>query len=115
MSLESLVFLLDILNTSISLIGVAVITISVAQAAWLYCKYYYTHDSGRTINNVRVELGHGIIVGLEFMVAADIITTVVHPTYFELGLLALLVLIRTVLSYFITRELASVPATQQAH
>lgn len=104
MPLESLVFFLDSLNSIISLVGIAIISISAARATMLYIKYYNRQD----ISNVRIELGHGIILGLEFMVAADIITTVAHPTYFELGLLALLVLIRTVLSYFITQELASV-------
>ena len=97
MPLESLVTILDNLNSGITLIGIAVITISVLRATLLYILYYYKHD----IRNVRIELGQGIILGLEFMVAADIITTIAHPTYFELGLLALLVLIRTVLSYFI--------------
>ena len=60
------------------------------------------------VNNIRLSLGRGIVLGLEFMVAGDIVYTIVTPDYYELGLLAILVAIRTVLSYFLTWELATV-------
>ena len=55
---------------------------------------------------VRQMLGHGILLGLEFLVAADIIHTVaVELTFESVGVLALVVLIRTFLSFTLDLEL----------
>lgn len=50
-------------------------------------------------------LGHAILLGLEFLVAADIIRTVSHaPTLRDVLVLALVVLIRTFLSFTMELE-----------
>ena len=56
--------------------------------------------------HVRHTLGHGILLGLEFLVAADIIHTVaVDLSFRSVGVLALVVLIRTFLSFTLDLEL----------
>ena len=64
---------------------------------------------GRTetiLNEVRQRLGRGILLGLEFLVAADIIHTVaVELTFETIGILAVIVLIRTFLSFTLELEL----------
>ncbi|MDQ0240800.1 MULTISPECIES: DUF1622 domain-containing protein [Arthrobacter] len=51
-------------------------------------------------------LGRSILLGLEFLVAADIIRTVaVTPTFESVGVLAVIVLIRTFLSFSIELEI----------
>src|SRR3989442_504411 len=53
----------------------------------------------------RENLGRAILLGLEFLVAADIIGTVaVDPTFRNLGVLGLIVLIRTFLSFSLELE-----------
>ncbi len=48
----------------------------------------------------RQELGRSLLLTLEFLIAADIIYTIaVNPTFTSLGMLGLLVLIRTFLSF----------------
>ncbi|NYS60072.1 DUF1622 domain-containing protein [Halomonas salicampi] len=55
---------------------------------------------------VRQRLGRGILLGLEFLVAADIIHTVaVELTFKTVGILAIVVLIRTFLSFSLEAEL----------
>jgi uncharacterized membrane protein len=62
----------------------------------------FASTSGRESNGYRrfrQDLGRGILLGLEFLVAADIIRTVaVTPTLQGVLVLGLIVLIRTVLS-----------------
>lgn len=59
-----------------------------------------------TYNIVRVLLGKGVLLGLEFLVAADIIHTVaVDLTFESAGVLAMIVLIRTFLSFTLELEL----------
>lgn len=54
----------------------------------------------------RANLGRGILLGLEFLIAADIIGTVaVDPTIENLGVLAIIVLIRTFLSFALEVEI----------
>ena len=54
----------------------------------------------------RRNLGRGILLGLEFLVIADIIGTVaIEPTFRNLGVLGLIVLIRTFLSFSLEVEI----------
>jgi len=55
----------------------------------------------------RSTFGKAILLALEFLVAADIVGTVaVGPTFQDLGVLALLVLIRTFLSFALEVEIS---------
>lgn len=63
-------------------------------------------DEGAVYFELRQRLGRGILLGLEFLVAADIIHTVaVELTFTTVGVLAIVVLIRTFLSFSLEVEL----------
>ena len=54
----------------------------------------------------RSDFGKAILLGLEFLIASDIVGTVaVGPTFQDLGILALLVVIRTFLSFSLELEI----------
>ncbi len=54
----------------------------------------------------RSDFGKAILLGLEFLIASDIVGTVaVGPTFRDLGILALLVVIRTFLSFSLELEI----------
>ena len=60
-----------------------------------------------TYRELRADLGRAILLGLEFLVAADIIGTVaVEPSFRNLGVLALIVAIRTFLSFSLELEIS---------
>lgn len=64
-------------------------------------------DFEPTYRDLRADLGRAILLGLEFLVAADIIGTVaVAPTFANLGVLALIVVIRTFLSFSLELEIS---------
>lgn len=64
------------------------------------------YDSEGIFREVRQRLGRGILLGLEFLIAADIILTVAIDLTFEsVGVLALIVLVRTFLSFTLEVEL----------
>ncbi len=54
---------------------------------------------------VRLRLGRWLAVALEFELAADILRTAVAPTWTEIGQLAAIVVLRTVLNYFLQAEI----------
>ena len=58
------------------------------------------------LSRFRQGLGRAILLGLEFLVAGDIIRTVgVSPTFTSVGVLAIIVLIRTFLSFELELEI----------
>jgi uncharacterized membrane protein len=60
-------------------------------------------------NQIRREFTSKIVFGLEFFIAADLLTTLIAPTRDELLLLAAVVIIRTVLGYFLAKETEEYP------
>lgn len=96
----------DFLHTiqdGIGLIGVAIICFGSVRAAYQYVMLLINHTYD--VNSIRFLFGDTIILGLEFMMGADIIGSLVAPDYYNVGLLAIIVAIRTVLSFFLSREL----------
>lgn len=56
--------------------------------------------------HIRLLLGRFLAVGIEFLLAADILGTAVSPTFDEIGKLAAIAAIRTALNYFLSKEIA---------
>ncbi|MBE9010906.1 DUF1622 domain-containing protein [Pseudanabaenaceae cyanobacterium LEGE 13415] len=54
---------------------------------------------------IRLQLGRSLALGLEFTVASDILQTAVAPTRQDILNLGALVLLRTLLNYFLEREI----------
>ena len=54
---------------------------------------------------IRLQLGRVLALGLEFTVASDILRTAVAPTHQDISNLAAIVLLRTLLNYFLEREI----------
>ncbi len=55
---------------------------------------------------IRLSLGRFLTLGLEFQLASDVLRTAIAPSFEELGQLAAVATIRTVLNYFLSREIA---------
>lgn len=57
---------------------------------------------------IRTKLGSYLVLALEFFIAGDIIKTIITPTWESLAILGAIVVIRTILSYFLTKELKKI-------
>ena len=87
--------------------GVTIIVVAAA-AATVYFVWCALREGALdvTYREYRANLGRGILLGLEFLVAADIIGTVaVDPSVQSLAVLAGIVLIRTFLSFSLEVEI----------
>ena len=63
------------------------------------------HSSSQ-FNAIRLSFGQTILLGLEFIVAADVIETTIAPDYYSLGILIIVVAIRMILSMSLSKEIA---------
>ena len=57
--------------------------------------------------------GVWLLLGLEFELAADIIGSIVSPTWQDIGQLGAIAVIRTFLNYFLEKDLESVDAAAE--
>jgi len=91
----------------IELAGVAVIIGGILVAAVLFVRGgLVARDWRGSYKQLRSNLGRGILLGLELLVGADIISTVTAPLTAEtVGLLGAIVVIRTFLSFSLETEI----------
>ena len=89
----------------IEILAVAIIVIAVAfgTARFVLHAQQRVEDA---YEQYRVHLAKALLLGLEFLVAADIVRTVaLAPTLMSVGILALLVVVRTFLSWSLVVEI----------
>jgi uncharacterized membrane protein len=109
----SLVEVIEAIGTGIDAIGVAVIAGGAILAAFMTLAKN-RRDEGGAYDFFRRRLGRAILLGLEFLVAADIIRTVaVTPTGESVLVLGGIVLIRTFLSFSLQLEMTGAWPWQQ--
>jgi uncharacterized membrane protein len=104
-----LVTALEWVAAIIVLFAVAVMLIGVVRFGIGFVRAEVTRDSearARVINMERVELGRYILAALELLIVSDIIHTALSLDFLNLFYLAILVLIRSAISYFLDREMA---------
>jgi uncharacterized membrane protein len=95
------------ISEAIDLAGVAIIAIGAALGIVLFARDLLRQERIETAyGRLRTFLGRSLLLGLEFLVAGDIIKTVaVEPTFDSVIVLAIIVLVRTVLSLSIDVEI----------
>ncbi len=107
MDLSFFSFLADV----VSVIGILVILWGCALAVFRLLRSEKDLLSGKTIKLKRESLRHSfgsyLLLGLEFLIAADIINTVLKPELYEVAILGAIVVIRTVIGYTLDHELSS--------
>lgn len=96
--------------------GTAVLVIGLLLAVVLALRVLLvTRDGRRAYRTFRETFGGSILLGLEVLVAADLIDTVaVEPTLKSVATLGLIVLIRTFLSFSLEIEMDGVPPWKRA-
>lgn len=98
----------DYMSAGLELAGVSVIVFGAIWATGKAAVSYFSSDKNnrKQFMEYRRMLGKGILLGLEFLVAADIINSVaVEPSFRSVGVLAVIVLVRTFLSFTLEVEM----------
>ena len=107
-----IIFVIGILGGLIILLGV--LHGFTMLLKYLFSKHQHEGEPMR-LDKIRLDLGRFIILGLEFFIAKDIIGTLITQNWNEIGQLAVLIVIRTILSYFLAKELHQINLNKLEH
>ena len=92
-----------IVGSGIEIFGVLIIVTGIA---WSTCVDLRRPMPGEDTEVYKIRIGRSLLLGLEVLVAADIVKTIAHElSFISLGLLAGLVLVRTFLSWTLVLEI----------
>ena len=109
---------LEIISSIVGGIGIGIVVWGAARGfiEFVVSEFIALIPSGNLnvpFDKIRAIIGRYLLLGLEFLVASDIIHTIIQPTLVEAVILLSIVGIRVVLNYFLSREIeryeASVP------
>ena len=107
---QPMVYLHDA-SFGIGVLGVMVIVLGVAGGLVRFIRSEFLFVRGGNVDDdrkrLRQVLGYYLLLGLEFLIAADIIDTLMKPNVQDLIVLGAIVLIRTIISYSLNAELRS--------
>jgi uncharacterized membrane protein len=110
--------ILEKLADVISIISIAVVVygtlVAFVKFVAVECRRARRAFSIHALTVLRGDLGTYLLLGLEFLIAADILKTILEPGLMELGVLAGMVLLRTILSFFLNKELKETEREQIA-
>ena len=102
---------------SLEMISILIVAIGGLEAAylslWPMLRGHVTHGIRRA---AWLSLARWLLLGLEFLLAADIVRSAISPDWKAIGQLAAIAVIRTFLNYFLERDLETanrkeIPAT----
>lgn len=100
---------LNVLATVISVISLFIVVYGALIATVDFLKNELKRFTGgyspTNIRKIRAGFGTYMLLGLEFLIASDILKTVLEPGWSELIILGGIVALRTILSFFLNREI----------
>ncbi len=103
---SGLKLLIGYLESGAEIAAALVIGVSVIQAFIRYLQQLFLQKQHiDATEKIRFQLGRGLALGLEFTVASDILRTAIAPTRQDILNLGAIVLLRTLLNYFLEREI----------
>ena len=103
---------IHLVGICIEVFGVFIIVVGIAWST-LLCVDWRNHP--RPYDAYKIRIGRSLLLGLEILVAADLVRTVaVEPTLENVAILGLIVLIRTFLSFSLEIEIEGVPPWRRA-
>jgi uncharacterized membrane protein len=106
-----LVELSEILISIFNAVSIVILVYGFVRAMLLFLKNE-THsfkmnsmDHAALIADVKNTMGTYVLLSLEILIAADIIHSILYPTLQDIALLSATVVIRTVISFFLRKEI----------
>lgn len=99
------------LGVAVDAAAALVIAHAILRACFGYVRMMVLHLPDNM--EIRLGLGKSLALALEFLLAADVLRTAVAPNWDDIGKLAAIAALRTLLNYFLERELKHTPAVHE--
>lgn len=110
---ETIRILIKYLEHFLSGISILILVIGVLRALVGFIKNEVAKENdklrAKNINVIKNILGSYVLLSLEVLIAADIIQTIMDPSLNDVLILGGIVVIRTVISYFLGKEIEHTP------
>lgn len=105
---EVLHTLAEYIALGVNLLGMLAIAIGSIQGAIGLTRLLLLNGDEAKLGPVWLSLGRWLVAGLSFQLAADIVETTIAPTWDDIGKLAAIAALRTMLNYFLDRDMEGV-------
>jgi uncharacterized membrane protein len=94
----------------LEVLGVLIIIIGVLKMLFIFGKCFVTKVAvSKLMTEIRIELSNYLILSLEIFIGRDIIETLLDPSISDIVILVVLVLLRTLLAFFLNYEITHMP------
>lgn len=107
--MEQFAPVLNVVSIALDLFSIAILVWGVVVCAKdFFISRFKTKDKlekMQSLTDAKNQLGTYVLLSLEILIVADIIDSIVQPTLMDIVRLAAIVAIRTVISYFLNREI----------
>ncbi len=104
--IELLAGIIDRIAVGVLILGMALATTAALRQLWRLGLPLSSQQTGDILRDFRISLGRWLLVALEILIVSDILYSIAHRTLEEIAFLAAVVVIRTMLSYFLDHEIA---------
>ena len=92
-----------LVGLAVDIFGVLIIVVGIT---WSTSRFLRQHMEEQHYDRYKIRIGRSLLLGLEMLVAADIVKTIaIEPSFMSLGVLAGLVVVRTFLSWTLVLEI----------
>ncbi len=96
----------EFIATIFGYMGIFAIALGGMIALFLAAKSIFSKKS--MLAEIRITMGQYLALGLEFLIGKDILESIINPSWDRLGKLAAIIAIRTVITFFLARELKEI-------
>lgn len=98
------------LKSILEIIAMLCVAFGLLRTLWLAARNLLHLNDPDLLAQLRVSFGSWLVLALEFQLGSDILSTTIAPSFEELGQLAIIAAIRTLLNYFLQKDLDAVRA-----
>ena len=101
---ETVITAVQWMKLAVETLGALIIALGVIIAAYYFIQALIPPQV-QSYNKIRLVLARYLALALEFQLGADILSTAIAPSWDQIGKLGAIAIIRTMLNYFLTKEM----------
>jgi uncharacterized membrane protein len=105
---EWLTLVTEYAATIIDAVALVIVIVGTIEAAFGGVRLLFGSPDGHERRAIWLRYGRWLVAALTFQLAADIIETSIAPTWYDVGRLAVIAIVRTLLNYFLEKDIVEV-------